>query len=279
MKQGDLIVGLSEIQKVYVFMFEKLISFLNAQKIVYFCLGGTALGSVRESGFIPWDDDIDIGMTRKNYNHFLDVCDQLDHKYFTVEHFSNTKKVCHALIRIHFNGLFVLNSVTSKCFNNNFYIDIFPLDYAPNEPKLQNRQAKLLKRYKTILYFKTHINNSSFLKRVLLSLVKMALLPLTLKHVVKKIDRIAIKYSNGDKKFLCSMMSQYSYQKQLMPTDTYGDGVFGNFEGLEVVLPSKTIFYLKKLFGANFMVRRQRPNQSMDQKAGISKTLFEEILN
>ena len=64
---------LKEIHKEETNMLKKLIEFLNENNITYYVWAGTYLGAVRHKGFIPWDDDIDIAITRPEYNKMLKI--------------------------------------------------------------------------------------------------------------------------------------------------------------------------------------------------------------
>ena len=67
---------LKKLQAVEFEVFQKFQQICRKYDLPYFAAGGTAIGAVRHKGFIPWDDDIDVCMLRKDYERFLDVAPQ-----------------------------------------------------------------------------------------------------------------------------------------------------------------------------------------------------------
>ena len=63
-----------QIQLGELSLLEKYIEICTKHNLRYYALGGTLLGAIRHKGFIPWDDDMDLGMPRKDYEKFLEIC-------------------------------------------------------------------------------------------------------------------------------------------------------------------------------------------------------------
>ena len=64
---------LNAIQKIGLSILKEIIAICKRHDLTYYVYGGTLLGAIRHQGFIPWDDDLDIGMFRQDYEKFLEI--------------------------------------------------------------------------------------------------------------------------------------------------------------------------------------------------------------
>lgn len=124
----------NEVKQVLLYMLDTIDQICRENGIHYFLDSGTALGAVRHSGFIPWDDDIDIGMLREDYDRFLQIAPKLLPKELVIQNETSepTFYLFHSKLR-KVNTLYT-NSRTERDFKyKGFQIDIFPFDYISDD--------------------------------------------------------------------------------------------------------------------------------------------------
>ena len=120
--------------------------------IPYFVIGGTAIGALYDKAILPWDDDIDIGMKRDDYERFLRVApEELGDAYFlswlgtdphTPYHFAKVKKN---------NTLFVEDNFKTVPMHQGIFVDIFPFDRIPDNRCLRRIQFEAVNFLKCCL--------------------------------------------------------------------------------------------------------------------------------
>lgn len=111
--------------------------------IPYFIQGGTAIGSHFFDDIVPWDDDIDLGMTRENYERFLKEAPALLDKQYTLQEFTTERDTPFYFAKVRKVGTrFVESEWVGLHIAEGVYIDIFPYDLIPDDETLARRQRK-----------------------------------------------------------------------------------------------------------------------------------------
>lgn len=141
------------LEKLHHVQLEILSDFIHVCEkydLTYFAIYGTAIGAIRHGGFIPWDDDIDVGMLREDYNKFFEVFqDELGEKYNLLTPEIDGRYAC-TVTHIQKKGTKFISEISQdlKC-EQCIFMDIFPFDYVAADPKeaiKQGRKANVLGR-------------------------------------------------------------------------------------------------------------------------------------
>ena len=133
---------LARLQRTEFSIAKAFFSFCQEHDIPAVALYGTALGAVRHGGFIPWDDDMDVGLLRQDYRRLLTLREQLPPQLellcpeLTPGYSLTFAKLCLK------NTTFIEASHQERTYHSGIYIDIYPLDYAPEDQEEQRRQQR-----------------------------------------------------------------------------------------------------------------------------------------
>ena len=144
-------VDVKLIQPILMEMLIEVDRICRINNIKYTLFGGTMLGAIRHSGFIPWDDDIDIAMLRPDYEKFLKVANEnLSGEYFLQNYMTDPNNVLQFTKIRKNNTIFREKNVKDFDMHHGFYLDIFPLDKTNPDSikcKIHNKLYKYLHRF------------------------------------------------------------------------------------------------------------------------------------
>ena len=237
---------LAELKQIEKEMLRVFVGVCERLHLRYYLMGGTLLGAVRHQGFIPWDDDIDVGMPREDYEVFLSRGQEyMPNHLFIQSIFSDAEyPMCFAKIR-NSETTFIETSVHHLKMNHGVYIDIFPLDYYPDDEAERKRFDKKKSVYdRRILSVFNFSDKKRFTTRGLSCLLKLRY-P-SVKAVVHKRESL---YRSVRKSSMIANHGGAWGKKEIMPLDWYGEGALLMFEGMKVSAPTQYHNWLTQVYG------------------------------
>lgn len=245
-----------KIQAIDLETFKKFKIVCESHNLRYIALGGTMLGAVRHNGFIPWDDDIDIGMPRKDYELFINkIYKELPDNY-QIRNYKTDINYRYYITRI-LDLRHPIVETRNKNIEANTYvsIDIFPLDGLPSnylvrkfhEFKIMLHRAKMsLAYFNTIDQNRKRNNGEKFLISILTRIpVYKIFNPQKEKG---KIDKLLQKYDFDKSSYFCNLMGAYR-TKEVFPKSYYGKIKEYDFENTKINGVEKYDSYLKDMYG------------------------------
>lgn len=234
---------LSDLQKKELELLRLFIDICSKLNITYYVTGGTLLGAVRHQGFIPWDDDIDLCMTREDYEVFINSAqDYLPDGFFLQTYTTDPDYPCNFAKLRNSNTTFVENSIKHHKINHGIYIDIFPIDYYPSKRKwLFILKAVLMKLRITYAYsiekmkLRTHI--ARFFARMIYP---------SLSETIIQREKLFKSVTDGD--YLINHSGIYG-KREIIPAQWFKKGTYLSFEGIQVHTISHYHELLTQLYG------------------------------
>lgn len=251
--------SLKHLQEVNLEMLKIFISICKKHNLCYYALGGTLLGAVRHGGFIPWDDDVDIGMPRPDYEKFLQIAPgELPRGYrlrtIDVDDDYRTYfvKVENTDVRI-FREYYARNKVVKKAVYA--WIDIMPIDGAPEGDADLVAHVRRLKRMRQMVSFslldkcmgtgKKRSRRQKLLMKFGLRTGIYHILPT--KKMFLKFDRECRKYPYEVSKRIGNPYGVYGV-REFVDRAVFGRGAELEFEDIVIHVPEDYAGYLTSIY-------------------------------
>lgn len=242
-----------QIQKSELLILDELDRICKKYDIRYMITYGTLIGAVRHNGYIPWDDDLDLCMLRDDYIRFREACKtELDSKFFYQTN-ETDPEYYYLFDKIRLNETVFKESFVSKySINHGVYIDIFPIDYIPDEMWRRNIQYIKLHFFRTGVMSKyLMLGARSGIKRLIFSLLRIPYALFPLKYLYRKAQQTAMQYDGQPHKFATSFYSPY-HSRDTFDAELYSDLVQHQFEDRLTWIPKRYDEFLSKIYG-NYM--------------------------
>lgn len=240
-------ISVGEIKKIELDILNQFVTICEKYNLRYYLMWGTLLGAVRHKGFIPWDDDIDVGMPRTDYEAFKEILGNniLNHQWKLLT-WENRETNYNFMKMVDIRTI-----VQEKCIEGEtgVWIDIFPIDGLPENYLLSRVLCMKLEFLRKLLF--VSISRPNYQEKKLKNKIKNIIRPLARRIpselLCEKINNVFLKYDYDSCKFVGAVSGGSSYRARI-ERQIYEED-YALFEGREYRVPKGRDKLLRQSYG------------------------------
>lgn len=236
------------LQKVEFEMLQEAIRICDELQLNYYLVCGSALGAAKYHGFIPWDDDVDIGLFREDYDAFISKAQERLPMHLFLQNHMTDPQCPHIFSKIRNNDTtYIEKSVSHLNIHHGVYIDVFPLDGYPKDAKaqtaLERKKIECQKKISCVFTFQRSLKGKCgmWYRRARGYHKKTA-------DILEDYIHAVSQNSPYESELICNH-GNWQGKLEYAPREQYGEGAWAEFEGLKVRIPEKCDEYLTQKYG------------------------------
>ncbi len=249
-------ITLAEQKKIMLEMMKDFDAFCSAHGLCYFLTGGSMLGAVRHKGFIPWDDDIDVGLPRKDYEKLIRIYNEerTNPDYELISILQNEDLYIPFAKIIH--NKTVMQEAVDTDIKIGVFLDVFPLDFVGDthdEALELFRKTVALRRKIDVQKWKI-IKERAWYLNVIIFIVKALSPKGRLKKLIWELDKTCRKYEDKEYTKYCGfIVAANRGEKEILESEWFREFISVPFEDLQLQIPKEYKSILSKFYGDSYM--------------------------
>lgn len=252
----ELFESNKKVQELTINLLKVFVNICEENNLRYYFTGGALIGVLRHNGFIPWDDDIDVGMPRKDYDKFIEILKRRMPEGYGIcnrETDSNWNFAMSQFIDMESEIEIHLAEQPRKA---HIWIDVFPLDGLPSGKIARWLRVKniLMHRYLVqIAHIGTQVDanrNRPLYEKLILRICKIMRVEkiLNTKFILDHMEKVLRKCDFYESEYAGNMLGRYR-EREVVLKKYFGTPKKGVFETLEINIPENSHELQVALYG------------------------------
>lgn len=244
-------ISMVEQKTIMLGIMDYIDNFCRKNDITYYLIGGTLLGAVRHKGYIPWDDDIDIGLLRNDYERLIKEFNKSNNLRYRLLSLENDSDYALPMAKI-IDTRTVLDMGIPGHKPIGVFVDIFPIDYCPDEYD----KAKCFVQRPSLFRKLTALKNAgsnpdrSFIKSFIIYLVRFLSFAISRRLLAERINSLAsANKKNTSTDYVAEIVLMPYGEKEIFRREWFDETVELEFEGRMYFAPRDYDKMLRRTFG------------------------------